>query len=230
MNKCLVIRLNEAVENTNLKTLFTDYRSKADFSVVPQYVQLVGTGLPVTQFKTGECRIEADFIGINNNTTGFLFTGFLHEDNSDKIRLQFKKPYTSGSAGASTYTVQSAYGSGSPDTGNFSLNKDSEYKLVSQLGVCKIYNSSGSLVGTINYTESGNVQIDKFYYAVADSSSCKKDMFYMKCIKIIRNQDEKILLSVYPAVDENNQGCLYDSENECFYYANTGQLAVSNDE
>lgn len=229
MENCLVTKLKDSVNNENLKKLFKGYRDKADFAIVPQYVQVVGTNLAVESFMTGECRIEVTFVGINNNTTGYLFMGYLHENDTDKGRAQFGKKYVSGSIGSSTYDVGSAYGAGTRNGGEITLSKDTEYKAVLQIGTCKIYNAAGTLVGTITYTESGNTRIDKLYYAIPTDNDCKKNMFYLKNLKIIKTQDESVLLDVYPAVDNNNQGCLYDSVNECFYHANTGQLAVSND-
>jgi len=229
MENCLVTRLKGVVNNPNLKTLFTGYRDKADFAIVPQYVQVVGTNLAVESFMTGECRIEVTFVGINNNTTGILFAGYLHEGDTDKVRAQFRKNYVVDSSGLSTYKVVSAYGSGIVNGGEITLSKDTEYKAVLQQGTCKIYNATGDLVDTIIYTESGNQRIDKLFYGVLIENDCRKDMFYLNNLKIIKTQDESVLLDVYPAVDNNNQGCLYDNVNECFYHANTGQLAVSND-
>lgn len=233
MEKCLVTKLDASVDIQNPEYLIR-FKDFADLSINEQRVQIVGAGLPVTDFTCGTRKVKVTFVGLNNNTMGVLFNGcnINSSTGSENNRMRLDKPYKASSSGESTYIVQSSYGAGVNNGDDVTLDKDVEYTVLMVQGSATYYNKEGQVVATQTYTESNNSQIDTLYISYHEDSASRKDMFALKNFQIMDLQDN-LLLDVYPALDEQGKGCLFDVVNGCYYYANTTgthELNVWNEE
>lgn len=215
MNKCLVTSIPEGVNVEGLETFVEGYKDYATNKVATQEINVVNSGLPVTSFNTGTDKIRLKFRAPNNDTQ----SPFLYGNNSSGgIRIYLIKQYASGSAGASTLELQGAYGSGSPDVLG-TINKNTTYIMEFKRGNISVFDTSGNLVFSHTLSASGATDITKLWF-----SWNRLDVFDIEQLEILdANGHQK--LNVYP-MEYQGVGCLYDSVNNAYYYAEDDELTV----
>lgn len=224
MNNCFVKKLDAIVSNPNLKPIFENYKDYAEAKGGNvQYVQIIGSGLAVESLVlNANAKVLITFK--HGNTDGKNSFCLLGKNASDGNRIAFAA-YGDSQEGQSSYNVKCQWGSGSLSTDSVLLTAGSIYTIELKRGTSVIYNADGTTAGSIN-VGTGSDTLASLYVFNNYVGGNFSNVFTVMNAKIIVS--DEIILDVYPAVDGDGYGCLYDDVNQCYYHANSGQLTVGN--